>query len=292
MKQFLSKMKNCWQTMKMPLYFLFVYFFIQVCATVPGAVINVVTELMGQPVQQIFLILEAQTFVGVLGVALFVIAKYCPVSTSYIRTKPLDVLLLSVVLALTAILPSVAFTEMLPDDMTKDNSQAVIVPMLASDYGFFIIGLLIPVFEEVVFRGAILRSLLERLANSSSNAGMGNDNAGGLAGKPWIAITISAIIFSAAHMNLAQMPHAFLSGLLLGWLYYRTGSILPAVVFHIVNNSSSFIMARCFPELPYDATLSEFFHGDDTMLVTSVAVSSVLFVATLWITAIRFAGKR
>lgn len=30
---------------------------------------------------------------------------------------------------------------------------------------------------------------------------------------------------------------AFLIGLLFGWLYYRTGSLVPGIVGHIINNS-------------------------------------------------------
>ena len=55
-----------------------------------------------------------------------------------------------------------------------------------------------------------------------------------------MGICISAALFALIHMNPAQMPHAFMIGLLLGWMYYRTDSIIPGVVYHWVNNSVAF----------------------------------------------------
>jgi membrane protease YdiL (CAAX protease family) len=49
-------------------------------------------------------------------------------------------------------------------------------------------------------------------------------------------------------MNPAQMPHAFLVGLLLGWMYYRTDSIVPGVVFHWVNNSVAYVLYNLYPD--------------------------------------------
>ena len=60
-------------------------------------------------------------------------------------------------------------------------------------------------------------------------------------------IAFSALLFSAAHMNPAQMPHAFIVGLLLGWMYYRTQSIVPAVAFHWSNNTIAYILFKLYP---------------------------------------------
>ena len=48
-------------------------------------------------------------------------------------------------------------------------------------------------------------------------------------------------------MNPAQMPHAFVIGLLLGWMYWRTGSILPGVAYHWANNSMAYILYNIYP---------------------------------------------
>ena len=44
------------------------------------------------------------------------------------------------------------------------------------------------------------------------------------------------------------MPHAFLVGLLLGWLYYRTDSIVPGIVYHWVNNSIAYVVYNFYPD--------------------------------------------
>lgn len=76
-----------------------------------------------------------------------------------------------------------------------------------------------PIVEEVVFRDGIQRQL----------------SAIGL--KPWVAIVTSAVSFGIVHANFAQAVPAILLGILLGWLYYKTGDLRLCVPAHIFNNS-------------------------------------------------------
>ena len=39
--------------------------------------------------------------------------------------------------------------------------------------------------------------------------------------------------------QLVQAPFAFVVGLALGWIYYHTGSLLPGILMHFVNNSTA-----------------------------------------------------
>ena len=110
---------------------------------------------------------------------------------------------------------------------------------MGSRLGYVVVGLLAPLVEEVVFRGAILRALLKWNQNH------------------WLCIAISAALFGLSHFNPAQMPHAFLAGLLLGWMYYRTGSIVPGVVVHWVNNSMAYAL--------YNISKAAYGTGDPTM---------------------------
>ena len=76
-----------------------------------------------------------------------------------------------------------------------------------------------PIAEEIGFRGILLGGLLKTRC------------------RPWLAILISAIAFGLLH----KFPFAFfgsiVSGIILGWLYWRTGSIIPGIIVHIANNS-------------------------------------------------------
>ena len=76
---------------------------------------------------------------------------------------------------------------------------------------------LAPVLEEMLFRGLILRSFLRQYPR-------------------WYAIAGSAVLFGVAHLNVYQFAVASLLGLLLGWLYERSKSLIPCITLHAVYN--------------------------------------------------------
>lgn len=164
---------------------------------------------------------------SVLTMVVFLWAKWSVVSRHWVRTRPWFVLFWCVLAALGALIPSVWIQEHMP---ALPNIVEGEFDMIMKDrWGYLVVGLLAPLAEEMVFRGAILRSLLRWKEN------------------PWIGIVISAVLFAVIHMNPAQMPHAFLIGLLLGWMYYRTDSIVPGVVYHWVNNTVAYVMYNLYP---------------------------------------------
>lgn len=137
--------------------------------------------------------------------------------------------------------------------------------MMHNDFGFIAIGVLVPIAEEMVFRGAILRRLLDLTGYE----------------KRWIAIITSAALFGLIHGNMLQGLNAFALGLLLGWMYVRTRSIVPGVVMHFTNNSLSYIMYRMYPGAD-DMTLREFYGGDMTRVWLSVVFSLMIFGVALY----------
>ena len=76
-----------------------------------------------------------------------------------------------------------------------------------------------PIMEEICFRGLVLEGLLKTRC------------------RPWLAILISALLFALLHGLGANFVTAMLFGILVGWLYWRTGSIIPGIIIHITNNS-------------------------------------------------------
>lgn len=111
-------------------------------------------------------------------------------------------------------------------DLTAD----MFLQMKNNLLGVVSIAFVAPVVEEMLFRGAIEGELLRRWHNPSK------------------AIFLSALLFGLVHLNPAQMPYAFCLGLLLGWLYYRTKSIVPGIVLHLVNNGTSVILMLALPD--------------------------------------------
>lgn len=95
--------------------------------------------------------------------------------------------------------------------------------------GILAISIVGPVLEEVLFRGAITKALLQQYS-------------------PTKAILISALLFGVFHINPAQILPAFLIGILLAWTYYKTASLIPCILMHILNNSLSVYLSIKFPE--------------------------------------------
>lgn len=77
--------------------------------------------------------------------------------------------------------------------------------------------LIVPLFEEMLFRGALLPWLGQKM-------------------RPALAVAASAALFASMHVNLVVLPYAFIAGLALGWLRLRTGSTLPGILMHVLNN--------------------------------------------------------
>ena len=54
------------------------------------------------------------------------------------------------------------------------------------------------------------------------------------------AIIGPALLFALLHLNFAQGITAFLGGVFLAWLVERTGSVLPGMLLHFINNCIAF----------------------------------------------------
>lgn len=195
---------------------------------------------------------------GVVTIAVFLAAKWAVVSRHWIRTRPWTVLFWCVIATLGSLIPSSWLQELMPE--LPNTAEKAFDLVLKDRWGYFIVGLLAPLSEELVFRGAILRELLKWKEI------------------PWIGIFISAMLFSLVHMNPVQMPHAFLVGILLGWLYYRTDSIIPGVIWHWVNNTIAYVMYNLTNP---DETLLEYF-GSQQRVLMAVGFSLMIFLPALY----------
>lgn len=82
-----------------------------------------------------------------------------------------------------------------------------------------------PFVEEVFFRGLLFRAYLQTRG-------------------PLLAYSLSAALFALLHLNLPAFAPIFLLGLMLAFLYRRTGSLTPAVLAHAFNNGAAFLILR------------------------------------------------
>lgn len=108
---------------------------------------------------------------------------------------------------------------------------------------FFMAVVAAPILEEIMFRGIILDGFLKNY-------------------KPWQAILVSAFMFGAIHGNLAQGIGAFGIGIVLGWLYWKTNSIWPAILLHFVNNGVAFASTMYTDDADLTKSMRELMNND------------------------------
>lgn len=196
--------------------------------------------------------------------AVFMALRWSPFSRSYMQKRPWAVLIWTALLALGSIPLSDAFSSLTNVKMPADELQ-LLTTIVMHPWGWIAVGVLVPIAEEMVFRGAILRTLLNLCDHRWR----------------WGAIVLSALLFGLAHGNMAQLLNATLMGCLLGWLYYRSGSIAPGIVFHIVNNSVAVLLVRMMPGSA-DMQLIDLFAGDTPRLILFLLCALCVFVPSLW----------
>ena len=98
---------------------------------------------------------------------------------------------------------------------------------------FLVVAIFAPIFEEWLCRGMVLRGLLTKM-------------------KPVWAIVISALFFAVIHANPWQALNAFLIGLLMGYVYYKTGSLILTMIIHFVNNGTAVVLSNVESLKDYD----------------------------------------
>jgi hypothetical protein len=81
-----------------------------------------------------------------------------------------------------------------------------------------VLGLLAPLAEELAFRGMLYGWLAGRWNNL-------------------VAFVLSSLAFAAAHTEPVHILLVLPLGFWFGWLRWRTGSLVPTIVAHIINNS-------------------------------------------------------
>jgi membrane protease YdiL (CAAX protease family) len=114
-----------------------------------------------------------------------------------------------------------SWQEMLNENSDMISSSSMLMQIVC-------VGLIGPIAEEVIFRGLMLKALRRSM-------------------HPWVAIVLSSIVFGVVHGNPIGIIYATGMGILMGWLYHRTGSIVACSLFHMVYNLMS-LFAIYIPE--------------------------------------------
>ena len=169
--------------------------------------------------------------------------------------------LLGILAAVVGIFSTDMASEMLNlPDMMED----VFMDLAKNVWGILGIAIIGPIVEELVFREGIQGSL-ER------------------SGKPfWLAAVVSALCFGLIHLNPAQIPFAFVMGLILSVIYHKTGNAVVTSIIHILNNSMAVLQMNLLGEKAADFKMGEWMGLTPVCEWALVAVMAVLCVYILY----------
>jgi uncharacterized protein len=86
----------------------------------------------------------------------------------------------------------------------------------------FLVAVVVPVGEEMFFRGFVLGALRRALNRHA-------------------AVAVSAVFFALAHLQVVELVPILILGLVLGYLYDLTGSLIPGMIAHGLNNLAAIL---------------------------------------------------
>ena len=116
--------------------------------------------------------------------------------------------------------------------------------------------------EELFFRGVLQRLFIKAFKN------------------PWAGILVTAFLFSALHVQFFGFIPRFLLGILLGAVYWYSGSLLTAIVAHFIYDAFFITVAYFQPQI-IDDTNSVMFNGSSQIVLAIVSTALVVFIVWL-----------
>jgi membrane protease YdiL (CAAX protease family) len=114
--------------------------------------------------------------------------------------------------------------EILKKILTMNSIGALLVNLL-------VIAIIPGIGEELIFRGIIQKEIQSYLRN------------------PYVAIILSAIVFSALHLQFEGFLPRFVLGMVLGLLYYWTGNLWVNIAVHAFNNGLQVLLTYFNPSM-------------------------------------------
>ena len=129
-----------------------------------------------------------------------------------------------------------------------------------------IIALIPAVGEELTFRGVIQQGLTRRM-------------------NPHVAIILSAAIFSFIHFQFYGFLTRMFLGMLLGYMFYITGSLWTSILMHFLNNGSAVLIYYLNNKGIINVDVDHFGATQSVWLIIASAVVTIGLIAWSWIKA-------
>jgi membrane protease YdiL (CAAX protease family) len=95
---------------------------------------------------------------------------------------------------------------------------------------FFLMVIITPVVEEIIYRGFLFNLLLKKYSVK-------------------IALIVSSLIFAFFHLRFAGIGYLFVYGLFFGYVYYKVNSLIAPILAHFVINLLASFSAHSFVDL-------------------------------------------
>ncbi|GAB6169510.1 CPBP family intramembrane metalloprotease [Clostridium carnis] len=101
-----------------------------------------------------------------------------------------------------------------------ESMEKILAPLAETNLfvSILVVGIVAPFAEEFLFRGVIYKALSKNISIPYT-------------------IIIQGILFGIYHGNLIQGVYATFLGIVFGYVTYKTKSLVPAIIIHMVNNT-------------------------------------------------------
>ena len=127
-------------------------------------------------------------------------------------------------------------------------------------FNLLVIALIPALGEELTFRGMLQQALVKGCKNAH------------------VGIFLSAAIFSFIHFQFyGFLPRMFL-GLLLGYMFYYSGSLWTSILMHFVNNGAAVVVAYFEQRNQISTSVEDFGATDSPIILVASLMATVLLI--------------
>ena len=127
-----------------------------------------------------------------------------------------------------------------------------------------IVALLAAVSEELLFRSVIQKALIKLFKNAH------------------VAIIVTAFVFSAFHGDFFGFVPRFILGLMLGYMFWMSGSIFPSMLMHFVNNATIVILYYLNTRGFSNIDVEHFGSTDNVLVIILSLITTVAIFIICW----------
>ncbi len=226
----------------------------------------------------------------ILPVLLFsYLTSHAPVSYLKLNEKPKTIVISVSFLIIFSILPFLNYLEAINQSMVlpafmsnveewiidKEEKAAYLTEVIIQTnnlpgllLNLLVVALIPAIGEELLFRGVLLKLLKDITKNAH-----------------W-AVIISAILFSAFHLQFYGFLPRFTLGLVLGYLFIITGNLWVPVFIHFINNAAAVIVFNLHANGYINISMEDFGAADNPVYIIGS------FLLTLWFISIIYKKER